>query len=597
VPDYSGSAFLRCICVLIAVILIPIPPASAQDIDDKGLAAWWPLDADLSDRVSGIALTGAEKPNFIDGAMVFNGNQALEASVPKRLDMGRTDFTLEVTLMLAKVPANYGFILSRGTKQLGGYYYLAVQENGCLRARIHGGEKDSWVITDKTPFMLDRWYHVVASFDRDEKLRVYINGQPAGKADISTVGDISNAGKIYVGGLSRQFFSGRMTGVRVYGRALSRNEAKARFAIVSEKRKGFAKVAAPVLNYVGTTRVICKQPGRYIGWPTVTRLSDDELLTVFSGDRDAHVCPFGKTQMIRSRDNGRTWSKTITINNSPLDDRSAGIIETAKGTLLLSWHTSVAFFKHIKPEWRRHADKLNQDARKRFCGSWVRRSSDGGKTWEDPIKILTHAPHGPIQLRDGRLLYMGGNHKKIRPEDSGYGASESRDDGRTWQVLGSVPYSQELLEKKRRMYSEPHVVETASGKLVAMFRTKFTKREDRRLYQSQSLDGGKTWSMPVNTGLQGYPPHLIRLKNDWLLVSYGRRLPPYGLRACISRDEGKTWDKANEILLCGAPNGDLGYPTSVQLADGSIYTVFYRIDKPGEKTCLMATHWRLPQRE
>ena len=34
-------------------------------------------------------------------------------------------------------------------------------------------------------------------------------------------------------------------------------------------------------------------------------------------------------------------------------------------------------------------------------------------------------------------------------------------------------------------------------------------------------------------------------------------------------------------------------PASAQLEDGSILTVYYQIDKPGEPTCLMGTHWRL----
>ena len=54
--------------------------------------------------------------------------------------------------------------------------------------------------------------------------------------------------------------------------------------------------------------VICRQPGRYIGWPTIARTAQGELLVVFSGDREAHVCPFGKTQLVRSRDGGKTWS-------------------------------------------------------------------------------------------------------------------------------------------------------------------------------------------------------------------------------------------------------------------------------------------------
>ncbi len=76
-----------------------------------------------------------------------------------------------------------------------------------------------------------------------------------------------------------------------------------------------------------------------------------ELIIVYSGDRDSHVCPWGgKTQLIRSRDNGKTWSKPETINNTPLDDRDAGIIQTQKGgTLLISWFTSLTY---ASPAWK-----------------------------------------------------------------------------------------------------------------------------------------------------------------------------------------------------------------------------------------------------
>ena len=55
------------------------------------------------------------------------------------------------------------------------------------------------------------------------------------------------------------------------------------------------------------TRVICKQPGRYIGWPTIARSKTGDLLAVFSGDREEHICPWGKTHLVRSSDDGVTW--------------------------------------------------------------------------------------------------------------------------------------------------------------------------------------------------------------------------------------------------------------------------------------------------
>ena len=110
--------------------------------------------------------------------------------------------------------------------------------------------------------------------------------------------------------------------------------------------------------------------------------------------------------------------------------------------------------------------------------------------------------------------------------------------------------------------------------------------------QSESDDGGKTWTPVHSTGIKGCPPGLLKLRMADLVCVYGYRYQPFGERACMSYDGGKKWDVENPITLKGAPNGDLGYPASVILPDDSIFTVFYQVDKPGEKTCLMGTCWK-----
>ena len=255
---------------------------------------------------------------------------------------------------------------------------------------------------------------------------------------------------------------------------------------------------------------------------------------------------------------------------------------------MISWFTSLAYERSVRPAWRRHVDKIGPETKRRWLGSWIRRSADGGATWGEPIRVRGSAPHGPVELADGRLLYLGnavaeaGRYLNV--------VEESRDDGKTWKVIAEVP----TIDRPRGIrLGEPHLAETKSGKLVAMFRAEPRGKVAQHLYQADSPDGGKTWTVPRRTKIWGYPPHLLRLSNGWLVVSYGRRKPPYGQRACISRDEGQTWDVAGEIALAQARNGDLGYPASAQLADGTIVTVFYQIDRPGEKTSLFATRWRL----
>lgn len=339
------------------------------------------------------------------------------------------------------------------------------------------------------------------------------------------------------------------------------------------------------------TKTLCKQTDRYIGWPTIAKTKSNELLVTFSGNRDAHVCPYGITQMIRSKDNGKTWSTTETINNTPLDDRDAGILETNQGTLLVSWFTSLAFenpkFYKIHPEWERHDEKLNKETKQQWLGNWTRRSTDMGKSWEEPVKQIVSAPHGPIVLADSSLLYVGTG--EINSQRF-IGVEVSQDDGQSWKLISTI----EIPEGDSiKYYSEPHVVETSDGNLVAMFRYNPEDVSLSYLHQSESFDGGKSWTVAHKTPVWGYPPHLLQLSNGWLLAVYGVRRKPYSERACLSKDQGKSWDIENEIILSLSASGDLGYPSSVQLDDGSIFTVYYQIDQPGEKTCLMATHWKL----
>ena len=57
---------------------------------------------------------------------------------------------------------------------------------------------------------------------------------------------------------------------------------------------------------------------------------------------------------------------------------------------------------------------------------------------------------------------------------------------------------------------------------------------------------------------------------------YGYRREPFGVRACLSHDEGESWDVANELVLrADGINCDVGYPYAVQLPDGGIFAVYY----------------------
>ncbi len=357
-------------------------------------------------------------------------------------------------------------------------------------------------------------------------------------------------------------------------------------------------------------KTICREEGRYVGWPTVCRLKNGDLLVVFSGDRDGHVCPYGKLQLIRSKDNGETWSAPKTIANSLLDDRDAGVVQLPDGEVIVTWFTSIAYVSQTRiPGYRRHHEKLPPDLVKANLGYFLVRSKDNGVTWSKPEKLenCAQTPHGPIVLKDGSLLQIGRHSAgdKDAASRNVFGktiisVSRSTDAGRTWTVLCPEIMASNGENDRPHMFHEPHIAELADGTLVGMVRYHGGEGVNAQngngyMRSTFSKDGGRTWTPMTATPLLGLPPHLLTLPDGKLVCVYGRRLakPGLGEFACISDDGGKTWDVKNEILLMPALNGDLGYPASCLLPDGDILTVYYQYPGGKEKTVLMATRWRV----
>jgi sialidase-1 len=348
--------------------------------------------------------------------------------------------------------------------------------------------------------------------------------------------------------------------------------------------------AAPVAN-VTETKVISHLPDIYHGWPTLTRRANGQLLVVCSGGREQHVCPFGRVDLMRSDDDGGTWTFPRTLLDGPIDDRDAGVLETAKGSILVTTFTSLAYEKSIpgkgdrRTRWLAVHNRISAETRKAELGQWMIRSTDGGVTWSARYPSIVNSPHGPIQLKDGRLLYAG---KKLYTGNHEIGVCESADDGKTWTWLAPIPTRD---GDNHKDYHELHAVETADETLIVQIRNHNAANKHETL-QSESEDGGKTWSTPRPIGVWGLPSSLTRLRDDRLLMTYGHRRKPFGNQARVSEDHGMTWSEAIVISGDGA-GGDLGYPSTVQLEDGSLVSVWYEKLPGSARAVLRQARWTL----
>lgn len=154
-----------------------------------------------------------------------------------------------------------------------------------------------------------------------------------------------------------------------------------------------------------------------------------------------------------------------------------------------------------------------------------------------------------------------------------------------------------MAEGKQLDLCEPYAIELPDGKIICHLRAqRYAAGEAAYFttYQSESADGGKTWSEPhpILARLGGAPSHLLLHSSGILVATYGHREMPYGIKAMFSRDGGATWDAGYDIYT-DTVSGDLGYPCSVELADQSILTVFYAHEKEGGPAVIMQQKWRI----
>ncbi|MBQ4037865.1 MAG: exo-alpha-sialidase [Clostridia bacterium] len=348
---------------------------------------------------------------------------------------------------------------------------------------------------------------------------------------------------------------------------------------------------------------------RYQGWPSIACDKDGTLFAVCSGHRLAHICPFGKNLMYVSRDGGKTWSMPVLVNDTYLDDRDAGLITWGEGDMMLTWFNNDASVYTTEKVYTNNHSPMSLGMREQWesldreteylVGSWCKVSHDKGFTWEEKSRCPVSSPHGPVRLKDGRFLYVGTAPRTVSPKElwGTIQAYVSADEGKTWEHLSQVPHAKEWKNIVMGEPCEPHCVELPNGDLLVAIRAWVEGKIHHYMHTSivRSTDGGKSWSEPeVLDDAVGAPAHLLVHSSGAVILSYGKRVQPYGEYARISYDNGKSWSE--ELLLEAAIDSDLGYPATAELPDGSLVTVYYQKYGSDPHPSILYTKWALPER-
>ena len=201
--------------------------------------------------------------------------------------------------------------------------------------------------------------------------------------------------------------------------------------------------------------------GDFIGWVGgVKKLADGDLLFVHSAGywhvsfampmvlKEDLVEPYrkagfdlkqsaptgGRIMACRSSDNGRTWTKPVTIYDGPRDTRPSAVFVTSKGTVIVVANMQASWYGF--PEAPRGHQKLN-------TLQLILRSTDHGHTWNKPTPLkssgtyYTRGRSRILQLPDDGLLWMSYDMNKGSGVLNGT-IHRSDNDGKSWRVISVI---------------------------------------------------------------------------------------------------------------------------------------------------------------
>lgn len=202
------------------------------------------------------------------------------------------------------------------------------------------------------------------------------------------------------------------------------------------------------------------------------------------------------------------------------------------------------------------------------------RSEDDGATWSRPIEIGTGDYCGGYGMRGAAVLPDGDVLLPLSdvPVYEQVFTVRSDDGGRSWQAPEAVAAQDGMA------LEEPAPLVLADGTVLMLLRDNVS----HTLHAVRSQDGGRSWSAPEPTGIEGYPAHIVAVEDGRIGAVVGQRRPPYRISIFWSRDGGRGFDLDHPtVVRDGLPSKDLGYPTAALRRDGSMFVAYYYRDAAG----------------
>lgn len=326
---------------------------------------------------------------------------------------------------------------------------------------------------------------------------------------------------------------------------------------------------------------VYNEPGRFAGWPANNGIWnwDNEIvvgLTLgYHKETDGHSIDPDRpsvVQQARSLDGGKTWAiETPSFSGEDGGERGATALSDP-------------------------VDFTDPDFAGRFRNDRFYYSLNRCRTWKGPFRLPTFGRPGLLARTD----YIVEGERRLtafvaaEKESGGEGqplAIRTTDGGKTWKLVGWIGrqppegYGYAIM---------PATVALEEGTYLSMIRRGGVFDGAKRWWLEAFLspDDGRSWYMLAEPNIDnaGNPASLTRLRDRRIVMVYGWRRAPYGIRARASSDEGQTWSPES-ILRDDGRNWDLGYPRTVERADGNLVTVYYFNDASQAERYIVATIW------
>ncbi|NHE58888.1 sialidase family protein [Cyclobacterium plantarum] len=307
-------------------------------------------------------------------------------------------------------------------------------------------------------------------------------------------------------------------------------------------------------------------------WPNLTRLEDGSIhASIFN--QPSHARMEGSVEVWSTTDGGHFWEKSgVAAAHDPGTNRmnvAAG--KNGSGELVV-----VASGWELKPG-------ESEDARMDLVGvlrAWTSISKDGGEKWKTYKNGFPGAEEGMtefipfgdvLEAMDGSLRVLA-YAQSLDKAVNKVSMFRSDDQGKNWRWVSHLSDASGHTAFAGG-HNETAFYQTGPETWIAAAR-RWKAGAAMDLFTSE--DDGASWQyLRQLTEESQHPGHITSLKNGELLLTYGNRIPgEYGVAVKFSSDQGKTW--SNEFLVVDdLKSRDCGYPSSVQLPDGSIMTAYY----------------------